>query len=489
MPFIHYLAECLGLIVLVSGYLKPSPSALIWLSQPHSTQLQALWKAWLSPTDENRQRWTRYRLPGCNLRDSTGFAQRLTCLLATFPTDVWLPLARLTRNPHLALDELIPWWEREQGDPARDLLQKTLEGPLSWLGLVQCRFGDPSQAQWRLTPLGAWLLGQPEASPPQDDTQPLALGQDLILSLPPRPQLAGLLALAEWAKMSPGPHLRLTPASMARALERGGSLQDLFAVLARYAAPPLTTTQRNTLQEWALKAISVTLRACILLETANPDQMIELWSEKNIRSHLGRQLTAQLAMVQTPDLENFIRTLRRCGLLVRSLLSVNGEGIDHLASGDAFWLAVAFLVHAHLARRLSLTSVPPAAVLDRLSPSLGPAGLAAAESAAEEAIARLDEALDGPAPLAPAMPQEVLLSQLEAAIQTGESIHIRYWSAWRGEITERLIEPQHIEWRGDKLYLIAYCHLRDAERTFRLDRILEVTRFERGPGASPGPGP
>ncbi|HID64484.1 MAG TPA: WYL domain-containing protein [Anaerolineae bacterium] len=137
------------------------------------------------------------------------------------------------------------------------------------------------------------------------------------------------------------------------------------------------------------------------------------------------------------------------------------------------WLTVAYLVHAHLARRLKLTTTPPAAVLARLISLLGPAELAAAQSAAAEAIAGLHQALDGPAPLA--IPQDKLVARLEAATQTGEPLRISYWSASRGESTDRMIQPERIEWRGDRLYLIAYCYLRGAQRTFRLDRILKIT--------------
>jgi hypothetical protein len=217
--------------------------------------------------------------------------------------------------------------------------------------------------------------------------------------------------------------------------------------------------------------------------------MVALWRERRIRPHLARLLTAKLAMVQTPDPEGFIQVLRRRNLPLRSLLPRPALARDPLAPGDAFWLAVAFLVHAHLARRLSLSSVPPATVLEYLIPALGPARLAAAEAAAAEAIARLDQALDGPPPLAPALTQEALLNRLETAIQTGEPLNIRYWSAWQGEVTQRPVQPQSITWQGDRLYLIAHCYLRGAQRTFRLDRILDVTRCETAPDASPVPDP
>ncbi len=134
VAFIHFLAESLGLVFQASDLLKPSPTALPWLSQPASTQLQVLWETWLSPPDENRKRWVHYRLPGHHLRDPVGFAQRLARWLATLPPQTRFSLDDLINNPHLALDELIPWWEREQGQPARELLLETLEGPPELVG-------------------------------------------------------------------------------------------------------------------------------------------------------------------------------------------------------------------------------------------------------------------------------------------------------------------------------------------------------------------
>jgi hypothetical protein len=222
--FIHFLADSLGLVFPVSNLLKPSPTALAWLSQPPSTQLEALWQAWLSPSDANHQRWSRYRLPGYTLRDPVSFAQRLIQLMATFSANAWWSLAALLHSPHMPLDQLIPWWEREQGDPAGNLLHETLAGPLSWLGIVSYNPGsDPSQARWHLTPRGAWLLGRTDASPPQDDVQSLILAENLVLTLPSQPLLAGLLALAEWTEVGPGPQLHLTPGAMTRAWERGPS--------------------------------------------------------------------------------------------------------------------------------------------------------------------------------------------------------------------------------------------------------------------------
>ena len=43
-----------------------------------------------------------------------------------------------------------------------------------------------------------------------------------------------------------------------------------------------------------------------------------------------------------------------------------------------------------------------------------------------------------------------------------------------GEISERWISPIEVMGLSDYIYLKAFCHTREAERTFRLDRIIEV---------------
>jgi hypothetical protein len=315
--------------------------------------------------------------------------------------------------------------------------------------------------------------------------------EDLSIHLSDRPQLDGILALAEWAELTPGPTLRLTHASLTRALERGGSSRDLLASLTRYADPPPTPSQRQAFQTQLQQIDIVTLRPALLLQTASPAQMAELWQSRSLRSHLGRQLSPELATVETPAPQDLVQALRRKGFAVRTpvlpVLAVRpGGGAEAplpaqpvaaapLSSGEAYWLAAIFLVHSHLARRLGLTAVPPAAILETLAANLEPGQLAAAHTAADQALAHLDRALDGPGPFTPVLSQEEILARLEAAIQAGQTLHLRYASAARGEITEREITPRHVEWRGDRLNLVAHCHLRGAERTFRLDRILDVT--------------
>ncbi len=75
----------------------------------------------------------------------------------------------------------------------------------------------------------------------------------------------------------------------------------------------------------------------------------------------------------------------------------------------------------------------------------------------------------------PAWPPEgvYLPIELSEAINSGKRLFIKYMDK-DGEISERWITPSEVMGLADYIYLKAYCHTRNAERTFRLDRIIEV---------------
>jgi len=63
--------------------------------------------------------------------------------------------------------------------------------------------------------------------------------------------------------------------------------------------------------------------------------------------------------------------------------------------------------------------------------------------------------------------------QIEEVLGTGRRLHLRYVSA-AGEETVRIVTPLRVTARAGHLYLVAMCHLRNEQRSFRLDRIVEM---------------
>jgi DNA polymerase III epsilon subunit family exonuclease len=65
-----------------------------------------------------------------------------------------------------------------------------------------------------------------------------------------------------------------------------------------------------------------------------------------------------------------------------------------------------------------------------------------------------------------------------SALRTGIALRIRYMGH-DGQESERVVEPLKVTLREQATYLVAYCRLKREERTFRLDRIVEL-RVESG---------
>lgn len=85
----------------------------------------------------------------------------------------------------------------------------------------------------------------------------------------------------------------------------------------------------------------------------------------------------------------------------------------------------------------------------------------------------------GPMGLLPAKPRESLLPlELEEALEQRRTVIMEYLDA-REQRTERMIQPLHIRRSGGELILIAFCHLRNDRRTFKLERIVRLTRIEQ----------
>lgn len=79
--------------------------------------------------------------------------------------------------------------------------------------------------------------------------------------------------------------------------------------------------------------------------------------------------------------------------------------------------------------------------------------------------------------VASAAAADPLPSELVEAMQCGGTLYLRY-RAGNGSVTERWVAPKRVDDRWGRRYLVAYCYLRREERSFRLDRILELSPGE-----------
>jgi len=67
-----------------------------------------------------------------------------------------------------------------------------------------------------------------------------------------------------------------------------------------------------------------------------------------------------------------------------------------------------------------------------------------------------------------------LLENLRRAARQHRQIEMHYQGGSSQSVSERLVDPYALVHRSGWWYLVAYCHLREALRTFRVDRIQEL---------------
>ena len=80
--------------------------------------------------------------------------------------------------------------------------------------------------------------------------------------------------------------------------------------------------------------------------------------------------------------------------------------------------------------------------------------------------------------LLPANPRESLLPlELAEALEPRGLVQMEYLDVDE-QRTSRIIEPLGIRRRHGELVLVAHCHLRNDRRTFKLERIVHLTRVE-----------
>jgi DNA polymerase III subunit epsilon len=104
------------------------------------------------------------------------------------------------------------------------------------------------------------------------------------------------------------------------------------------------------------------------------------------------------------------------------------------------------------------------AILKQMSKQLGKLRLTS--------VADLLHAQGGPI-FVPQQHQPILPIAIAEAISQRCSIFVRYQG--RGDYTDRTISPLYATEQNGATYIVAYCHLRQAQRTFRLDRIIRAT--------------
>jgi DNA polymerase III epsilon subunit family exonuclease len=124
-----------------------------------------------------------------------------------------------------------------------------------------------------------------------------------------------------------------------------------------------------------------------------------------------------------------------------------------------------------VAHRALADAVTTAQVFERLIEPVGGWSICLCDAMREQG---------GPMGLLPVSPRESLLPlELEEALEQRGAVLMEYVDAGQKR-TQRIIEPMQVRRQNGELLLIAHCQLRNDRRTFKLDRIVRLTKVEKG---------
>jgi DNA polymerase III epsilon subunit family exonuclease len=148
--------------------------------------------------------------------------------------------------------------------------------------------------------------------------------------------------------------------------------------------------------------------------------------------------------------------------IARRRLGKGGNGLQTLAPRLG--------IQPTAAHRALADAVTTAAVFDRLLEPVGGWDLCLCDAIAHQG---------GPMTLAPLSTRESLLPlELEEALDARKPVMLEYLDS-REMRTQRVINPIQVKRFKGELILVAHCHLRNDRRTFKLDRIVQLTRIDQ----------
>lgn len=488
LAFALALLEHMGMIAPVGERFRLSNAAHDWLAQPATLQVQALREAWFQTPDLG---WCWLPAGGHSPRlDGRWRYVTLQALrtLTTLSNETWTPLETLQAG--WDADGLLAWRATSQNLPqvrrltrrrTRHLLRFLLCQILPRLALVETRQSPAGQSQTHLRPTDegvAWtraalfhlrrFVDPPgEAAVevevphhtlrfPASDAPPLTLALEdatedgetaLALTLQSHAPAAYAFELSHMARLcAPGPpaRYRITLASVRQAVAWGYPGADVIFLLRRFCGQPLSPDAQAQLKHWQQETVVIPFRPGYRLRLAGPSLLEALRQREPFRRRTLPFPSGQAAWVDGAQAHDLWRYLRRRGYAPQS------ETPDDAA-------AAAQLTSSNTAPLDGLLPLPerPMATPDPLP-----------DDEEEEML-------------------ETLKARLRDAVASETALDLTYADS-QGRVTQRRVRPLALETRWGQMYLLAFCELRQDERSFHLDRIVEaVSASAPAPSSSP----
>ncbi len=528
VPVLSWLYRSLGaggLIGVVSSRIRISRTAHDWLALSAQAQLIALRQIWFR-LPEVAWAWLP---PSSGLQTRAHVwheaTQQLAATVAALPVDTYVlvsdvvvDLAAQSETLAFGVARNLPSVRQAVARQIESLACCQLTELLPRLGVLSLA-GEGAETSMAVLPEGAtWLRDALKQDPAALSKTPAAAQQpeaearpcwrvtaDLRLIIPPEAPAAATFEALQFADLltpDPPAAYRITRASLEGALARGYDLADLLFTLTDGAHAALPGPAFAQLAQWGEAAAVIRCEPGYRLRPSGPVQLAALRAREPFRAATEPAASGAWAFVEQPKSAALFRYLRRAGYLVQVARPdhPDADAVPPLPALQRRCLPLLQLaalagVYARLQVRVpGLADLGVAALEQRL--------LATLPAEARAAVARLvtsDDALltarlgqttdaeddstpaqignglqDPPEPPAGPATLSGLMDALSAAIAADVQLELLYADTG-GTVTQRRVWPLRLEERWGRRYLVAHCELRGDERSFRLDRIVEIT--------------
>jgi hypothetical protein len=263
---------------------------------------------------------------------------------------------------------------------------------------------------------------------------------------------------------------RLTPHSLARGLTWGYPPSEVIFLLAHWSEGELPVSR---LRSWQEELTRVRCTPGYLLET-HPGVIPALRKQRTVRRYTQTLTHGRALWVAASDSTALFKHLRRHGYALTPPEAPPGLSPAARATLPLLPLWLLLRTHTELQALFpALSDLGLVGLAEEIGGALSPQERLAAEHLLASQLSVLGLASSASTESLHQGVSTELLNHLREAIDGEHMLTLTYVDA-QVKITERRVRPLRLEEHHGTHYLVAYCELRDAERTFRLDRIVEI---------------
>jgi len=333
------LAREMGMLREVDGGIRPTRTAVAWLTKSREAQLRDLMDAWSSSGWNDLCHTPGLRCEGDQWRNDPILAR--TALLDALPqTPDWYRLSDLISH----LKETDPDFQRPDGNYdtwyVRDVAQESyltgienwdlvegrllaflVQGPLFWLGLAETAVQGP-QTLFRLTDRALeWLASTPPAT--EEITTPIIVQPDatiLAAHNANRHHRFQVARISEPQPVEPGkPYsYQMTPASLKQAREEGIEPDRILTFLQEASERPLPAATKRGIERWRERGVEGRLETAVVLRVRDASILETLRTNAKTRDFIDESLGDLAATVRLENWQPLREAAAQLGLLLDS---------------------------------------------------------------------------------------------------------------------------------------------------------------------------